>query len=247
MIRGSCQESVLWGCSWLKETNKIILKEFHIKFCERGSVAKIRFVAEVNRWNTPSVTLLSPGCRMEQHRLSTKFLTPWPLISSLHPPVSHTPNAIHLQNQSLTGHFKDGGQDPHYHKCVCVSMWQSDHRGSLQTPAHTTKSEQWSMSMAPRKTGEKNNNNSERREKDRKKKRGRSVGDALVSKYWRSALSEKGFVCRGCFIFVCGSLPQSDTQCAPPGGLGQKGKWQRALITCSSLLLHFVLRENIEN
>ena len=52
----------------------------------------------------------------------------WPLTP---PPVPHTLTNIHLQTQSLNGHFKVGGQDPYFHKCVWVCVWQRDHSGSL--------------------------------------------------------------------------------------------------------------------
>ena len=90
--------------------------------------------------------------------------------------------------------------------CVSVCVTKRPQRVTLNWAY--TQSDHWSMSPSPPK---------DRREKELRRQRGRErtrelggvggtgTGDAWVSKYWRSTSSEKGFVCRGCFI-LCGCV-----------------------------------------
>ena len=109
-----------------------------IMCCETGSVEKIRFVAEVGKHtlrDSSAVTLLPYGTTRAQPQIPAPLDPSSPPPPPLLPPPRVTHSNCHPspKPQSLTGHFKVGGQDPHYHKCVCVSVWQSDHGGSLQT------------------------------------------------------------------------------------------------------------------
>lgn len=55
-------------------------------------------------------------------------------------------------------------------------------------------------------------------------------------RYQRRVLSAEGVLF---FVFQRGSLPQCVIQRPPPGGLGERGKWQRAFIPGLCFFLGF--------
>lgn len=166
------------------------------------------------------------------------FLYPVPPLPP--PPMSHTPTTIHLQTQSLNRHFKDGGQDPYFHKCVCESVTKWPRR---ITPnwAHTKSGQLINVPESPHPppTKRQERERTTLKGRERKGERTREVGGVegrLSQQIVKVNVVRDGFCLRRVFYFffifcVCGSLPQSvNAQRAPPGGLGETGSRQRALI-----------------
>lgn len=98
----------------------------------------------------------------------------------------------------------------------------------------------------------------DRRGKEQPQKGGRErrrgggrVGDAWVSKYWRSTTSEKGFPCRGCFIFrvwffTSERLPVCSTRRSGGNREIAASAHPRTSLRSQPLLLHCGLREKTD-